>query len=409
MNQEMTISADKFSLPQTEGSKWDFHVAILPMLQQASYYSSRLAASCHLTTGGSGDESPFVQMFPISVSGAVNGEKTFIYDTGMPAFLGVQNGIAGYFSNPSSTIQIPRVIRVASIAFEVIDETPKYYQQGSVTCYIQPGVQQRTQLGYTATPIGAVSNAQRTYTSAVGVAPVNSLAQATIIPGTKSWKASEGAYVVGRRFNEDNPFTRPGVSDVCLYSPNDPDNPLLKNSYFSREAFNAVFSSSTLSNYDSFNCAIPYHTSGAYFTGVSGQYGTFKLKTRIVYEVLPDPLDTTLTPLGIPPLKRDFKYEMKLALLLSNLDPYCPQTMNPKGEWWRSAVSTYNKISKVVDRGLNSPVVDNLVPEKLQSALQGARAISKVNAIVAKEVNKMAKEHKKKNKSKKDKTGNKNQ
>lgn len=405
VNQEKVFNASDFGLSTAEGSKWDFQVALLPMLQQATYYSSRLAAPCHLTTGGSSDESPYTTLYPITVHAATAGGKTFEWDTTDPEPIGISTNLAGYFSNASSTIQVPRVLRVAAIAFEVVDETPKYYQQGSVTCYLSSGANQRSPIGVTATLSGQASNSSRTLYANIGVAPVNSISQATIIPNSKTWKASEGCYVVGRRFSEDNPFVRPMVSDIVLYAPNDPDSATLKNSWVSRELANAANSSTTLTNFDSFNCMIPYHTSGAYFTGVSGQYGTFRLRTKIMYEILPDPLDTTLIPLGIPPLKRNPVYEYRLAKLIAELPAYCPQSMNPKGEWWRNAVKIYKKVSGVAKRAVNSDITKDIASNfGLSDELKGIQKIVNMNATLANKVDKLAtKEKKKKSKEKKDK------
>lgn len=400
MNQEMTLTADKFGLPVTEGSKWDFHVTILPLLQKAAFYSARLSQPCKLITGGSSDESPFCNLFPITVHASDNGGKTYVYDTGYPLPIGPESNIVGFFSNPSSTIQIPRIIRVAAISFEVVDETPKYYQQGSVTCYMSPGYSQRSSMGYTATPSGSTSNTNRCHTNYITVGPPNTLAQATIIPNSRTWKAHEGAYVVGRRFDESNPFTRPTISDITLYNPNDPDNPLLKNSFFSREAFNAYFAPSTDTHYDSFNSPIPYQVSGAYFVGVSGQFGTFRLRTKITYEIIPDPLDTTLMPLARPPLKRNFDFEYRLSRLLASLDNFCPQSMNPKGEWWKSAIRTYREVTSAADKALSSDIA-KAIASKIpggQDLLAAGQAITKSNAEAAKLVAKVSKVYKKEKK-----------
>lgn len=393
MNQEMTISADKFGLSTAEGSKWDFHVTILPLLQKAAFYSARLASSSLLFTGGSSDESPWLNLFPISVHASNNGGKTYIYDAGYPPVLGPESNVVGYFSNPSSDIQVPRIIRVAAISFEVIDETPKYYQQGSVTCYMAPGFNQIANIGLQATAAGTATTSSFLQTTTVSNGPPNSLAQATIIPGSKTWKASEGAYVVGRRFDESNPFKRPLVSDIVLYSPNDPDNPLLKNSFFGRELFNARSSQGVYGNYDSFNSPIPYHVTGAYFTGVSGQFGTYRLRTKITYEISPDPLDTTLVPLSMPPLKRNFAFEYKLALLLSEMDNFCPQSMNPKGEWWKSAIGIYKRVSNGIDKVLTSPVAVGLASKAGPEALamfKVAQEISGQNKAISKVVSRYA-------------------
>lgn len=349
-NQELTINAANFALPTTEGSKWDFHVAILPLVQQASFYSGRLESPCRLNAGGSSDESPFVQMYPITVSAAAAGGKTFIYDTGYPAFIGMAPNIGGFFSNTASGVFIPRTLRVIGQSFEVVDETPKFYQQGSCTTYSRPSnVVKGWQGTFVQALSGATSSTSRFMRGTQCAAPPNDIRQVTILPNSKTWKSSEGAYVVGKNFDSDNRFERLGTNDLIFYNPNDPDTDTLKNCYWSRESINQQYTNLNTGIWsDSFNRSTNYNISGAYFTGVSGQYGTYRIRSKIMYEILPDPTDSSLIPLATPTIPRNPPFERLLRETIAAMPAGVPQTMNPKGELWGLVIKTAKKAAKAV-------------------------------------------------------------
>lgn len=362
VNQEKVISASDFGLSTGVGDKWDFHVALLPILQRATFYSARLAQSTQLITGGSSDESPFTTLYPLTVSAVASGDPTFIYDTGLPNFVGIDNKLAGYFPSPTSTIQVPRVMRVIGVSFEVVDETPKYYQQGSCTVYMkQSTIQDSVRLGTAYTPDGLTANIQRNSLFELVGGPPNDLEQTTILPNSKTWKASEGAYVVGRRTDSDNQFRRSFTNNMVIYNPNYPANPLLKNSYIPREALNGIYDQGDSQWYDSFNQVIPYNVSGAYFSGVSSQYGTYRIRTKFMYEILPDPTDVTLIPLATPTIPRNPNFEYALNDLLKNLPIGVQQSMNPKGEFWGMILKATKKTAKVARNIANNGTVRDLV------------------------------------------------
>lgn len=365
VNQERVVSASDFGLSTAAGDKWDLHVSLLPIFQQASYYSVRQANSTHFTTGGSSDESPFCTLYPLTMWGVTNGDKTFVYDTGLPAPLGISPSVGGFFSNPSSTIQIPRVLRVIGASFEVVDETPKYYQQGSCTVYLkQSTFADMTRNLFTWTPPGYGANLTYSHASSTVATPPNDLQQVTIIPNSRTWKAHEGAYVVGRLFNVDNPFQRLETSEGLMYAPN--DNTLLtnKNSFIAREALNQNYLNNT--NYsDSFNRVTPYNISGAYLSGLSSQYGTYRIRSKFMYEILPDPSDSTLITLATPTIPRNPPFERLLAETLQLLPVGVQQTMNPKGEAWKFVMGAAKKAASLVRKIDRDPVlgyVTDMIP-----------------------------------------------
>lgn len=348
-NQERTFTAADFGLSTAEGSKFDLHFAILPIVQTATFYSSRLDAPTRLVSTGTGVESPYTNLYPISVHAANSGGKTFSYAVGSPDILGVNPNIGGFFSNTSSGIFVPRNMRTIGMSFEVIDETPKFYQQGSCTTYSRPSCTvNRFLYTWGGVPAGYATTVYRQVQSTCIATPPNDIKQATILPNSKTWKASEGAYVVGKLFSSDNDFERLSTNDVVFYAPNDPDDANLRNCFVSREQFNQALEPQTANWSDSFNRSVPYNISGAYFTGVSGQYGTFRLRSKLIFEILPDPSDTSLITLSTPTIPRDPMFEQLLSKTVALMPAGVPQTMNPKGELWGLVLKTAKKAGKAI-------------------------------------------------------------
>lgn len=352
-NQERTFTASDFGLPTSEGSKFDLHFAIMPLVQASTFYSARLLQSTSFTSGGSSDESPYTTLYPISVHATTSGGKTFTYEAGDPQILGVNPNIGGFFSNSASGIYVPRNMRTIGMSFEVIDETPKFYQQGSCTVYTRPSCTvNRYTYAWTGTLASFATSSTRSYQSTCIAGPPNDIKQATILPNSRTWKASEGAYVVGKCISSDNDFERLSTTDLVIYNPSDPDTGALKNSFVPREQLNQITSPSVSGWSDSFNRSTPYNISGAYFTGVSGQYGTFRLRSRLIFEILPDPTDTSLITLSTPTIPRDPLFEQILHKTIALMPAGVQQTMNPKGELWGLVLKTAKKAAKAV---VNNP------------------------------------------------------
>lgn len=389
-NQESTFSAGDFGLPTTEGEKFDIHFTLLPMVQAATFYSARLAAPTQLTTGGSSDESPFLTLYPVSVHAATTGGKTYVYDTGYPTVKGVNPNIGGFFSNSSSNIYVPRNMRVIGASFEVVDETPKFYQQGSCTVYSRPSCTVNRFL-YTFTGTLASDTAStRALQSTCVAGPPNDIKQATILPNSRTWKSSEGAYVIGKCFSSDNDFERLSTNDIVFYNPNDPDTAFLKNAFVSREQANQIADATNVAFSDSFNRSTPYNLSGAYFTGLSGQYATLRLRTKLIYEILPDPTDTSLVTIATPTIPRDPEFEKLLMRTITLMPAGVQQTMNPKGELWNLVLRTAKKAGKEV---LKNPVGAFKVANGLVQAANGnpAPLVGMVTMAANKKVQKAVK------------------
>lgn len=363
VNQEIVLTAASFGLPTAPGGKWDMHVAALPVLQQATYYSSRNSQSTFYTAGGSADESPFMSLWPLTVSANASGLQTFVYDVGDPAFVGIGTTIPGYQPTTASVLTMPRNMRQIGASFEVVDESPTLYQQGAVTVYQRPScINDSCNIGCQATQNGGTANVARVLNVDAFIGPPNRISQATILPSSKTWKAKDGAYVISRSTTFASPFYKPDTNSVAMLSPIDPIIPTSKNSYFPRELFNAFGAPGSLAWYDSFNAVLPFNVAGAYFTGLNSEFGTYRIRSKLIYEIIPDPADTSLVTLATPTLPRNSIFEDLLAEAISKLPPGVPQSWNPKGEAWKQVLRAVKGIAMTAAPSAAAMLANTFVP-----------------------------------------------
>lgn len=357
-NIERTLSAADFGLSTAAGNKWDCHITSLPLLQQGSFYGVVQDQPGSFSAGGSSNESDYFQLFPITAAGISTGSLTYSQNTGSPDNLGLASTLPLFQSSSSSAVVSSRQVRCIGQSFEVVDETPSLYQQGSVTVYERPSCHTNVNARLVATQSGGSSNAYRIMPIDQIACPPNNIEQATIIPNSRTWKSKDGVYVVSKRNNVESEFTRGGINSIALMNPPNPETPTVHNSYFAREIFNATYSPSTSSFVDSVNAVTPFNISGAYFTGLSSQYGTLRLRAKLIYEVIPDPTDTTLVVLATPTLHNNPTFDQLLDEVVQKMPPGVPQTWNPKGEHWRKVLETVGRVTEWL-----APAASVLAPE----------------------------------------------
>lgn len=337
INQEMVVDASDFGLSTASGGKWDLHVSALPITKSLRAYDTYLAESGGLQAAAStGTESIFKLLYPFTLSANNSGSPTFCDTATSIPFLGIDSSVTSFVSEPSLGVVIPRAIRVIASAFEVVDESPTLYQQGACTVYSRNSNQSSNQL-YTVlcTITGAAANSSTAlYTNSFSGPPTR-IEYATILPNSKTWKASEGAYVIARKNVDSVPFVRPGIANLLMLNPTDTVAPTQKNCYIGREAINAVRSPATSAYQNAFCAVTPYNVSGAYLTGLNSEFGTYRIRTKISFEIIPDPTDTSLITQSTPTLPRNPAFEALLDETIHRLPPGVPQTMNPAGEWWK--------------------------------------------------------------------------
>lgn len=215
--------------------------------------------------------------------------------------------------------------RVIASAFEVTDVTAKLYQQGSVTVYTAPSAQSEDMVMNFA---GVSENFETCVKVESG--PPNSLAIAQLMPNTRTWDASQGAYVVGRLTEVDNPPSPLFASMACIQDNSSVAGPAMPYP-------NYVFACSNAGGTSTMAC------SGAIFSGLNPTQGSLRLTTRVVYEVFPrasnNPQDPYL-PLTSPSAPFDACAFQMYAEAVQSLPPGVPVRMNAAGDWFRMVMRT---------------------------------------------------------------------
>jgi len=377
-NQETTLAADDF--PGITEPTWDAHFCMYPFINPIN---------CHLADEHNylvaPDDTTTAIMRPLTVHGVNSGVPTYSGVTGnalAPNMKGfdlssLQNYITG---NPTVDGPGRRMLRIVGESFEVIDESPEIYQQGSVTCYRYPLdvtpqniMIQGTELAHSRWTIDGFDTAsniqirQLLNCNSLKAPPINT-ASAVLIPGTETWKAREGAYVVGTQYANEVPFRTMDSTRIIFtgYSPQTSPN------WGSEGYYSLVDTQATSQTYQAGNSIVgtldpellvqnavfPFNMSGAYFTGLSAQYAVLRLRYRTYVEVLTDPADNVLSPLSSPTLPFNQELVEFCMKIIAEEPSGVPQTWNPAGEKWKSILHKIGEVAESL-----GPALDAISPE----------------------------------------------
>lgn len=373
-NQEMTIAADDF--PGITEPTWDAHFTMYPFIntvncQLADEYKNLILP----------DITSNVVMRPMNVFAVNSGVPTYCGQTGQDLGLNQKgfdlSSLASYITGePANDGPGRRMLRIVGESFEVIDESPEIYQQGAVTCYrypmdvtpqnmmiegAQPANATWTITGLPSVP--AIQLRQFLNCHSLKPPPVNT-ASAVLIPGSETWRAREGAYVVGTQYESEVPFrtldstpvnfvgyspqTQPNVSPTGYYSIIDAQ--CTSQTYQGGFVVGGAAAPETLLQ----NAVFPFNMSGAYFTGLSAQYAVLRLRYRTYVEILTDPADNVLSPLSSPTLPYSQSLVEFCMQVIAKEPAGVPQTWNPAGEKWKKILHTIGEVADTLGPALSS-------------------------------------------------------
>lgn len=356
VNSEVTLNATSFGLPVTEGAKFDMHVALLPIsapvqVNGANTYlpgSFRNATAAYVTN---------LNLFPLTVHGVPSGAQTFKWASSLdtPGFQGLPNDYPLQLVQAASSGFCGRAFREIGRSFEIVDQTAKMYQQGSFTVYefSSEGIDRQTNFAPIAnsTTTTVTNNRNSTYTRV----PATSLGQATRTPGSKTWEASQGVYCVARKNVEEIPYSTLTAEPIVFVGEPDGVTPVTGTSYKSFVTTAATTQAPTSNSMSA--AATPYQGYGAYGTGLSSQYGNFRIRLKQIFEILAAPSDTDILPLMSPTIPRNPEVEYLIEQVLKSTPAFQQQTMNPKGEAWKVVLRTAGRVIKEL-----APVANSFLP-----------------------------------------------
>jgi len=360
LNQQATYTAADFGLATTAGAKWDCHFVMFPIINPTPVVSGNLTKPTVFDSAGSlGVSAPHqftMHSMSVHASGQSGLDVTFCEPNNVPNILGLDCTQVGQFVDGKGNLA-SRYLRLLGMSFEVVDATPKIYQQGSCTTYSYPqqehvGSNFSALVGLTNPwPLTEVFGANRHLTM-----PPSNLATATAQPNSRTWPASKGAYVVGRKGRLETMFERLDARPILFHGSQPAIGDTTDNYAFMDETAYQYSGAVRNGNYP--NAVWCYGVSGAYFTGLSGEYATLRLRYKTFWEVLPESSDTTLVTLATPTMPYDGELEHLIQEIYKELPVGVPQSDNPSGEFWRSVLRTGSEIGKAIQ-----PIISALNPE----------------------------------------------
>jgi hypothetical protein len=400
INQEQSYQAADFGIDYIAEPQWDAHFAMYPMFVGHDVLGGveHDNSTYFVTLQGTGGEY-YPRIYPMSVNGVPTGTPTYSvgdYTTSNFRPQGLENGnLCSYVTGSiggGATTNGPgrRMLRIVGESFEVVDESPDIYAQGAVTVYRYPlDVTPANRLVRHAYDSG-VTNSVNPFgpddpTFLAGVlsrsvncydvrSPPTNTSVAVLIPGSKTWKAKEGAYVIGTQYESEVPFKTVDNTNFIFtgYSPSvgtqwpAAGNPIyswgdvwLKQTY--QGGCNTTLADPQYiaggAVVPPVDAIFPFNLSGAYFTGLSSQYASLRLRYRVYVEILTDPGDNTLAPLGSPTLPYDQLLQEFCMRVIAEQEAGVPQTMNPGGEKWRTVLRTISQVARTA-----APLLDQVLP-----------------------------------------------
>jgi len=415
LNQEETYSAADFGIITPQ---WDAHFVMYPFIKAIPLLSGN---EKDFTTSLLDFALGTPVMYPMSVHGVPSGTETYMtadYQLNLPPQIqGLDCGaLASYATgnNTGTSSNGPgrRMLRIVGESFEVVDESPDLYQQGACTVYRYPidvtpanRVVRHSYESNTTNALnpfgpnsvawggGVLSRSVNCYDIR---APPSNTSVAVLINGSKTWKAKEGAYVVGTQYTSEVPFKTLDNSDVLFtgYTPTAGNSTLgadARYSFGSTTFKQSYQGGSHMSNPDydpliSTNAFFPFNMSGAYFTGLSTQYATLRLRYRVYVEILADPGDNTLAPLASPSLPYEQLLQEFCMKVIAQEEAGVPQTMNPKGEKWKKVLRSISKVANAA-----GPVLDLVMPGLGGATAATGTALDSVTRVKAASKKKKAK------------------
>lgn len=294
-----TVVISNVGLPSLT-TNWDVHIASLPELMTmnsaACIQFNELAGGFRADeanqpiSGSTGAGHP--ELGPFVISKVNTGGRTF--PTGVNAQTNSNIISAVDFSDFESGQK-----RLIAAAFEIHDTTSNLNQQGSVVVYRMP------QSTFTANTVGRAWNS--TYIGAPTPIPSNickvsklpppDVASCLLLEGSRQWESKKGAYCVCTQNLESNTF-EDAANSSRIFEARTTD---LENT----ECYGTFPTRSTLiptgqDYYQLPTChPVPFHTSGAYFIGLSPS-STLTAVFKLIYETAPTPDQSQLVVLAQP-------------------------------------------------------------------------------------------------------------
>lgn len=224
--------------------------------------------------------------------------------------------------------------RLIGMGLELVNVTAPIHRSGTIYCWRLPGMQEQVEVAQylTGAVVSRVAGYRRVTT------PPQTVAAAMLLPGTRSWAAEEGAYIVCA-MEEDNPPLYPTNNSPLMR--NNPTLALIPGSINTDQVITG-----TGANNARYNRLTPFNISGITITGntVDTRY---TLNVVWFYEEFPDEQSDIVT-LATPSCEYDPVALELYTKVLNTLPVAVPSSWNAAGEWWWDVVSAIREHASTV-------------------------------------------------------------
>lgn len=235
--------------------------------------------------------------------------------------------------------------RLIGMAYEVHNTTADLYKQGAVTSGC---IMTQNRSSSTFDIYNGADNSFLTATSGVPMrSPPNTLAELTILPGSKTWEAREGVYAVARFHSAENPpFNTDYVQPYLMEDDTDVTN-------IDAVTFPRPFPvGSPAYGYASPTAHLhPKHLTVSWFSGLSYST-TLQVNTVHYYETFPYNNENSILVLATPSAEYDPIALEIYSKALSAMPCAVPVHENFQGQWWADVVESISNVLNFIPHPL---------------------------------------------------------
>lgn len=347
---------EQFTVGRTSGASYDVYVLTMPLLNGALVTTADFV---HDATGGYWD-------VPASgTTSAYNLINIVTVDTGQDPFTHVSRSVTQV--GITSTNSHPK--RLVSLGFEVTDVTPAMYKQGSLTAWrSESGLAPGCEL------VNRPPNSNIVVPCAFGKMPIFSPQMATQVPGSVTWEASKGCYMMCPLDTAAMSYSTPSRENMILAGVTTANSRGLITQMQIPPAHEDGESAVATRR-------IAYHNHpliGCVLAGMNGTVGVQTIVIRAVFQISPIQ-DTALMRSCKTPPSADLKALALYSETVKRLPVAVPVNMNAKGDWWRIVKGVVSSVGRTVPRFFQSgqfavPVdAVNLLKNELATTVRSIR------------------------------------
>lgn len=359
IKQTMTISCPAAITTGT----WDCHVIDLPFDNLQSMGSAQIGGYATGTIGAGSAGNSFVN-YPTG-----GNLRSFGGLTAVAVQTGQSTNPVAPPQNQISSLVTPGAFstgnyRKVASGFEVLSVGPKLYKSGTVYAYRSsvPSFDNTSTLAFNASnnTTGAITQGP-IYNQFLHIpSPPFFAADAEVMPGTRSWEAEKGVYIVSRFNTSKAPRMNSNYSQPIMVDSATSNNTSPQSSVSMPTLTYVSTGTTPVQQYGWDPCVWNNQDiSGAYFTGLNLQ-DVLTINYNIYIERFPTISDQNLLVLATPSPPMD-DLALEIYSQVSRLMPVgVPQAENGLGDWFKGIVSTISNvvspIAKIFGMATGNPV-----------------------------------------------------